>query len=819
MRFFYAIVITIVPLLAFAQEKLTIQGSVTNDAGEPLANATIIIKPTNTTTITKANGFFSIQTTAAANLSLQVQYVGYKTYTKKITTNKSSTVEANIILDEQDTTTLQQVEILGRKQKSYKNDYSFAGSKVAMRTKDIPQSISVVTKELMDDRQIFRLNDIGKATTGVNQFSANNDLTIRGFRASEEARLINGLRSGQFFFTQPITVNLERVEVIKGPASALFGNAQPGGTVNMVTKKPLAFKRQAANVTVGSFNTFRSALDFTGPLNQEKTLLYRFNVGYENAGSFRDLQGGEVYMIAPSLTFLPSPKTSVNADLVLVNNNTKLDRGQAVFGAVAGVTNLQSTPINLALAATNDHYRVQDLSVTLSLSHKFSENFTFNASYMKFRWSEDLAEHRTSNAYAVDTLGQTINTMAGMQVFLRQQQIITDNIATYFSYKFTTGLAEHTLVAGLDYLQQVRPVGGSQLTASGYRNRTNTAASAYNRANGANFSMTSIAGVRAPVPNVPHFDLTNAGGYGFRLFSNYLFTNAALAATKFTSTGGYVQHLVKYKKWQALVGARYETYTDVVRYRTGNDSNVVQLAFIPRIGLTYALTKNINIYGTYAQGYMPQVAATLSNPNAGGPFDPLTSKLIEAGAKGEFFNQRLLASVAIYQLQQTNVLVPDPQPGNPDFRRQRGLQEAKGVELEATGYITNNLSISMGYAYNDAKIVDDIATVKGLVKENAPLHNGNLWLKYHAKNGRFNGLGIAAGINHVSERSPSLTRTFIIPAYTLIDAAVYYQYNKYKLSVNFNNITNQKHWVGGYDFLRMFPGAPRNVLFSFGYIL
>ena len=88
----------------------------------------------------------------------------------------------------------------------------------------------------MDDRQIFRLNDIAKATTGVNQYSANNDLTIRGFRASDDARLINGLRSGQYFFTQPITSNLERIEVIKGPASALFGNAQPGGTINMVTK-------------------------------------------------------------------------------------------------------------------------------------------------------------------------------------------------------------------------------------------------------------------------------------------------------------------------------------------------------------------------------------------------------------------------------------------------------------------------------------------------------------------------------------------------------------------------------------------------------
>lgn len=801
-----------------AQSKLSYSGKVLNAEGYPLAGASIEIRNLKLNAITKVDGSFYFDALPEGTYQLLISFIGMQSLVKQIKIlNGAQPITEVLKLVQADNEQLQTVEIIGRRLLSYKNDYSFAGSKIAMATKDIPQSISVVTKELMDDRQIFRLNDITKATTGVNQFSANNDLTIRGFRASEEARLINGLRSGQFFFTQPITSNLERIEVIKGPASALFGNAQPGGTINMVTKKPLEISRKSVNISLGSFNTFRTGLDLTGPLNDDKTLLYRLNIGYENAGSFRDLQGGEVYMIAPSLTFLPSPKTSVNADIVVVNNITKLDRGQAVFGATAGITNLKSTPINIALAATNDYYAVKDLSITLSLSHKFSDRFSFNSSYMKFRWSEDLAEHRTSNAYAVDSFGQALNTLAGMQVFLRQQQIITDNITNYFTYKYKTGILEHITVAGFDFLQQIRPVGGSQLTASGYRNKANAATASYSAASGANFSITNFLGRRSPLPNVGHFDLANPGGYGYRLFSNYIFTNAVLAATKFTGTGAYIQHHINYNKFKLLIGARYDEYRDIIRYKTGTDSSVKQKSFIPRIGLTYMLNTSINLYATYAQGYMPQVSSTIVNPNSGGPFDPLISKLYELGAKGEFFQKKLNASVSVYDLTQNNVLVADPQLGNPDFRRQRGLQRSRGVELEANGNINRLLSVSVGYAYNDATIVEDIAALKGLQKENAPLHNGNIWIKYVVQNGGLKGLGIAGGFNYISSRYPSQTRSFELPAYALIDAALYYQFDKFRLALNLNNLTNQKYWVGGYDFLRMFPGAPRNAMINFGY--
>src|SRR5699024_6289191 len=153
------------------------------------------------------------------------------------------------------------------------NSVSFAATKTATSLQDIPQSVGYITKELISDKLAYRVNDIVENISGINQYSYYNDYTIRGFRSQQE--LINGMRVINLFGPQTLLANLERVEVIKVPASAVFGNASPGGTMNRVTKKPLLEHRKAVSFTFGSFNTLRSTLDFTGPLTDNKTLLYR----------------------------------------------------------------------------------------------------------------------------------------------------------------------------------------------------------------------------------------------------------------------------------------------------------------------------------------------------------------------------------------------------------------------------------------------------------------------------------------------------------------------------------------------------------------
>src|SRR5690606_3650112 len=243
---------------------------------------------------------------------------------------------------------LQAVEIVGRKEQGYKNTSSFAGTKTETPVRYVPQGISYVTKEVIEDQQAFKVGDVLKNLSGTNNFSYyNNDISIRGFRAGNS--LVNGLRTPTNSWSQPLLPNVERIEVIKGPASALFADTDPGGTVNTVTKKPLDENRKSIAFTTGSYNTFRLTSDFTGPMNESRTLLYRLNLAYQNAESFRVLQGGEDMVVAPSISFIPNDRTQVNIDFVYTKTKSRLDRGQPIFGASAGA-DLYSTPISFAIA-------------------------------------------------------------------------------------------------------------------------------------------------------------------------------------------------------------------------------------------------------------------------------------------------------------------------------------------------------------------------------------------------------------------------------------------------------------------------------------
>jgi iron complex outermembrane receptor protein len=165
----------------------------------------------------------------------------------------------------------------------------------------VPQSISAVTKEVIRDQGLRRLNEIAPFISGVNEFSVYDDLTIRGFRTNDDRRL-NGQRTYNAFWTQPLIDHLERVEVIKGPASAIFGDASPGGVINMVTKKPLAKPAYEARAMLGSFSRKQAAVDLTGPLNDTQSLLYRLNLGVEDSDSFREQVFNKSTLVAPSFT-------------------------------------------------------------------------------------------------------------------------------------------------------------------------------------------------------------------------------------------------------------------------------------------------------------------------------------------------------------------------------------------------------------------------------------------------------------------------------------------------------------------------------------
>ena len=280
-------------------QKINIAGSVSDESGSPVIGAVVTINHSNMdeSTITDRAGNFTMVLEDINESILSISSLGYQTFTKSLTEQDISQkimIQLTVAAIQ-----LQSVEIVGRRRQDYNSEYSFSGSKVAILNKELPQAISSVTKEFMNDRQAFQLVDAVKVVSNVAATGIYNHYNIRGLTQGDDGQVINGLRTRQYYFLQPITSHIERVEVIKGPSSVTFSSSDPGGTVNMVTKKPLKEKKGEFSLSAGSFATMRAAIDFTGPLNEEKTLLYRINAAFQEAKSFRDVVNNNSFFDYP----------------------------------------------------------------------------------------------------------------------------------------------------------------------------------------------------------------------------------------------------------------------------------------------------------------------------------------------------------------------------------------------------------------------------------------------------------------------------------------------------------------------------------------
>ena len=710
--------------------------------------------------------------------------------------------------------TLQTLEIVGRARNDYNSDYSFSSSKIALKNMEVPQSISTVTKELLSDRQVFRMGDALKNVTGVSTTSYYSHYSIRGVTQGwgnrDNNRLINGMTAFSSYITPPLTINLERIEVIKGPASITFASANAGGSINMVTKKPLSVARKEVDLTIGSYGTIRSTLDFTGPLEKSKSLLYRLNLGYENSQSFRDLQGNKSYVIAPTISYVPNEKTRVNLELVFTNTNSKLDRGQPIFGVKKGQSaDLRTTPINFAIGASNDYNKNINLTVMSSLSHQFSDKVGVNMAYMKHIWDEDLLEHRTANKFAQDITGKAIPTLVEMQISRREQKVYSDNFNAYFNVDFNLGKLKNKVVFGYDLSAFEVSRNGGWNRARGYRLKNGKTANKFDKTKPGDY-VTDASG--NPIPNVPHFDLENPK-YLLANLNDYIFQKQEIAPLHFMTNGIYLMNQMSYGNFILNLGIRQEWYLDKTNYNLKNEVVTRQHKLLKRVGAIYKASKNINVYTSYIEGFEVQTNAYLGTTAYGGPFAPMSSKMFEGGLKTEWLNGKLNASIAYFNIHQKNVLTDDPNDSN-ELKKQGANQRSQGVELEVTGRILPNWQINAGYSFIDANLKENGEKYR---KENTPKHSFNFWTRYDVTQGALQNFGIGIGGNYVGEKIAWIDRSLTVPSYMVVDAAVYYKLKKVQLAVNVGNVFNKTYWLGAFDYTRLFPGTPRNVMFNIKY--
>ncbi|MBG6128972.1 iron complex outermembrane receptor protein [Aquimarina sp. EL_43] len=812
--------------------QINIKGKIIDEKQNIIPGATISfdIEEKKEGTISNENGEFNFVLQKTGTYEVKISYVGFYVINKTYDFLENKEYDLGTITLKEDVLQLQTVEVVGRTKRDYNSDYSFSATKMAIANKELPQAIASVTKELIADRQAFHLADAVKVVSGVSPSSFYNQYNIRGISQNEEGQIINGMRTRQFYFLQPLTSNIERVEVIKGPASATFASVDPGGSINMVTKKPLSVDRKEVSLSVGSFSTMRGSLDFTGPLNESKTLLYRINGAYQTAQSYRDLISNKSILLSPSFSYIPNEKTAINAEFIFNNMNGNLDRGQPIFGAVAGQTNLNSTPISLNLGASSDFFKSKEVIIMGNLSHKFSPNITFNTSYMKQTWTEDLQEHRTTNTFAVDIANEPIPSLVAMRFVQRKQFWSIDNVNSYFNFDFKTGSIDHKLLVGYDLHYWKKLKGGGQNSARGYLLNDGSVTRSFDPANASDYQTITIGGSTLPKPNVNHFDLANPS-YTIQNIQDYTINSRIAVPSALTmSNAVYIQEQLKWNKFSLLLSLRNEWFEDITHYKTANESSFTNQRLLPRIGITYAVNDNINVYGTYLEGFQPQSNTVTLLPSTGqffwadesaSRFKPLTSDLKEIGMKADLFNKKITMNMAIYEINQKNILMSANDPTQPDLLVQRGADRSRGFEWDMAGYLLPNWQINASYSYIDAIIVTDAdVTLEGARKENVPKHSANLWTRYNFDNGSIlRDLGIGFGVQHQGSKVPWFTRDFEVPASTIFDAALYYTPTKSNLqvAVNVGNLFDETYWLGAQTYTRLFPGAPRNITLTTTY--
>ncbi len=758
----------------------TISGIVLSADGKPAPYLTIGFQKIKLKTLTNKDGHFSFEHLPALNDTLLIKGIGFKPWAKLIKVSNAQTLLMGTIRLEYAITQLQDVEIIGRLAHSYKSDYSFFGNKTETPLKDIPQSISTVTKELISDKMEFMLKDAVDEVAGVNQYSGYDEYTIRGFRA-ENAHTINGLRGYNSTYTSSMLVNVERIEVIKGPTATLYGNCDPGGTINLVTKKPLNTTEADIEMYAGSWNHYRMQGDITGPLKKSKTLFYRMNAGYDNTKSFRNGLFAKSYELAPSVSFIANPHLQVNADLSLSHVNTVLDRGQPGFSTDS---TFHSTPIRLSIIQPGDYLHETDLAAVVAASYKFNKKLSISTGFLHYNTWQYVAEHGLDNYITPDS------------VFLYytkwRYKTTTNTLSSYLTYNFKSGKATHQVVAGYDFIR----------SAVNLHQQYGELPAIFGEGSG-------IAGTFSL--KQPQYINRNVKAYDFEEEGN---DAAAVDASVYQTQGLYVQEQVSIKKWKLLLGMREEFYEG-----GDEEDSITELEehiFLPRTGLVYAVNSNISVYATYNKGFDPFEAST-SLQIFDAPFKPVISELLEAGIKANLFKNKLTTSLAVYQLTLKNVAVNANSITNPNLFIQEGKGRSVGVEAEAAGNPLSNLSITLSYAYCNSKIIestDPLQLNKPL--ENVPRHSSNSWMKYVLPKGPLKGLGFTAGHTQQSMRN-TLTPGLQLPSFCVFNAGLLYTAGHTSIAFTVNNITNETYWGAAYNNVNKWPGAPRNGILRIGY--
>lgn len=665
--------------------------------------------------------------------------------------------DANWLAQANEPLALDEVVVNADGSRGYRTRKASTATKTDTDILDVPQSVQVVPAQVLKDQNVLRVGDAARNVSGIAPrpgYAGSTDLyTIRGFAVS--ANLKNGFRDDGFLAFSDVA-NVEQVEVLKGPASVLYGRVEPGGVVNYVTKQPLATDLFAPKLTFGSFGYARASIDLSGALTTNRAVSYRLNAAYETSDSFRDFGRSELYFISPVLRFEFSRDTSLTIETEHFNLNRTFDRA---FLPEAAFLNI---PVNRFLGEPGDLYRNNGFRGRATVEHRFSERWRLRSAF-----SAQVFDALRTNAQPRNLLndGRT----------LRRRYTATDEGARNYSWqseiegRFSTGPIAHRVLLGLE-------VGRDDFD---YIFRTQN--------------------------DFPSIDIFNPV-YGATVPTTFGSSDDVKQAV--SVLGLYVQDQVDLAPTLKLLsGLRFDIadYTNSSGPLGGTSvlSKQRDEAFSPRMGLLYKPAENVSLYTSYTRAFNPNSGFMA----AGGMIlPPSVGSQYEVGAKARF-DERLTATLAFYDIAKTNVPVTDL--ADELFYVASGEQRSRGVEVDVLGDLGRGWNLIASFALTDAYVSRDTTLSVGDKLVGVPGTSGSLWLSHTVQDGSLQGLGFGAGLFYVGNREAALPNTIEIPSYLRTDASVFYRIGAWDLALNVKNVFDTKYFDSQGFFL--YPGPPTSV--------
>lgn len=650
---------------------------------------------------------------------------------------------------------------------------------------DIPFSVSSYSSEFMEAVDSTRLGDMFNYMVGVARSgNSANDITIRGFGSNVGDRntvMVDGLPGMGSRGGTPSTANIDRIEVVKGPASVLYGRAQPGGFVNLITKKPLSERQGSVDlrfdswagggVSFGDTFGYLVTTDFTGPLDEDGRLLYRFIAEYGDNDGFRDFTGTRSLLIAPSLTWNINDRNVATLALDYRTQDASFDSGLAAPGLdinrVASLTTRYQEP--------DDDQQDIGKVASLNFTHYFQSDWTYNAAFRAVNNSDEIIAFESQS---VRPDGVTLRRTDRHQ-FNQREYYTFDNSFTGF---FDTGSIRHNLIVGATFGRE---------TSDTDRKRFLTTPTLDTPLYG------PIYGDTAPAVQ----------------------PDQSRRQSQARSAGVYITDLVTLsEKWKGVLGVRYEREeqnTKEIRLApSANES--VNSDVLPMVGLLYQPSSEWSVYASYSTSFTPPAAN--ARPVDGTPdLVPQSGKQVETGVKYESSEGRASATFALFRIDKEDVLIS----AGGGFYTQVGAERVNGAELEINLRPTDNWQIGGGYAYIDSEIVEDpIANLIGSPLTNAPKHSANVLARYDFGEGMLERFGISAGAIYRSGRIGTLPTatsmtTLELPSYFVVDLSLFYRADSFDLALKVGNLFDEDYFRSADTVVRIYPGDPRHVSLTF----